>query len=264
MLTLGERTPNLRQADVLIDDGTWSPRSVPGSAPATPSRWTPPTPSSCRASSTPTDTPRGRCSATSARPTAFADGSRGVVHGELPTGRRVRGDPHRPARCRRSRDHHRRRLVGRGADDEPRGRRAPGPRDAGLRTVFVHARAVDAGATGRRRARRSSSTRRLWPDRDPHRLGSRLAAAATGIAMADGRARGRRAAHPRPCRLEGAGRARSPRWPSGGSSGTDVTLVHSPASTTRTSTPSRRPEPRCRWRRRARWPVDSGRHRSSS
>ena len=57
----------------------WSPRSGRGSAPATPSRSTRPTRSSCRASSTPTGMPGGRSSGTSAscRRAAGPEGSLG-------------------------------------------------------------------------------------------------------------------------------------------------------------------------------------------
>ena len=147
--------PNHRQADVLID-GTWSPRSVPGSRPRR------------RAGGRDRHHRHAglrrhhrRTSMSLFRNLGEADGVRSGISPAsaafeaLSAGRRVRRDPHRVARCRRSGDHHRRRLVQRGGGRRPRRRRVAGPRRR-RPSHRVRSRsllgAAGHGAAGRRRA----------------------------------------------------------------------------------------------------------------
>ena len=228
-------------------------RSAPGSAPVTPSGWTRPTRSSCRASSTRTVMPGRRCSATSVSSTRAA---------ESPVPAEV-ADHYQPE------DVYAATLIGLlGAaeagittvvDWSPIRSDAgfaeaalQAHADAGLRTVFVHAARADGGRTP---DPRSASSSHGSPARPGRRPASPSGSTCPGRPISTRSPRRGRLARELGMRIHAHAGSRS----SGRGVIADLARARAPgrgrharalrrSSTTRTSMPSRRPARRCRWR----------------
>ena len=212
VLTLGERTPNHRQADVLIDGDV-----VAEVGPGLRAR------DAEQVDATDTivmpgfvDTHR-HTSMSLFRNLGEADGVRSGISptsasfGDLSAGRRVRRHPHRVARCRRSGDHHRRRLVQRAAGRRARRRRVAGPRRRRpahrVRPRSSLGRDEPRGCRAAHGPGHRRSTSPVWPDPRPasHPGPSSRRRATSARSRTSGRVPGRRvcASTPTPVRRGG-------------------------------------------------------------